>query len=1031
MGEGEPPKQIRKVVTVLFADVTGSTTLGERLDPETLREVMGLYFSSMKAIVSRYDGTVVDFIGDSVMAVFGIPRIHEDDAIRAVRAAWDMQAGLPALNEDLEKKWGVSMTIRVGVNTGVVSGDVTSSRSLVLGDAVNVAARLEKLGQPGDVLIGEDTYKVVRDLVEADPLESDEIRGKAKPVKAYRVLEVSSSPPLRRFDSPMVGRERESLLLQQAFERSATERSCHLFTVLGPAGVGKSRLVREFVRSLHGKARVLSGRCLAYGEGITYWPLIELMDEAAGLSFGDTPQEALAKLHQLVAGEQDASTIAARVAELVGVSSGNAAREESFWAVRRIFDALAADQPLVAILDDVHWAESTFLDLVEYVADWPSKASILIVCMARPDLLEMRPSWSGGKFNATSILMEPLDDDCCGEMAEKILGTSHLDPDTKQRIVESAEGNPLFVEELISMMIEEGHLHRSNGGWASIDVADIRVPPSIQALLSARLDRLTSEERTVIEAASVVGKEFTAAATAHLNPDSDRSEVKSHLLSLARKQLVHPQASAFTDEVFDFKHILIRDIAYEGMPKQVRAELHQRFAEYMEGTAGDRLVEYEEILAYHLEKSYSYRAELAAVAEPELELAKRAAYYLARAGRRALMREDQGAAANLLSRASMLLDQDDPERSRVAMDLASALVSVGDYAKASRILDEAADRAGVDGDEGTLWRARLERALIDLHTDPEGMTTKTLSSANEALKAFGRLGDEAGLALTNRVIAEVHWSLSQYAAAQEALKRGLTYARAADDLVEEMKMASWLPMTALWGSTPIEEGIALCREVLVRGPQSLRVECLTLGTLASLEAMGERFDESREMLRRARAIAEEIGTPQLICNVCEKAGLVETLAGNHAEAEAEYRRSYEIFDELGDRGWLPAFAAALAKSLCDQNKFTEAEPYAQVSEELAASDDVDAQIEWREAKARVIARRGLVEDALRLGREAVEIADRTDYLVSQANARLDLADVMQVAGNAEEARALVDEAIKLYEAKGNRAGVTRARELWS
>ena len=1018
------------MVTVLFADVTGSTTLGEQLDPEALREVMGRYFSTMKEIVSRYDGTVVDFIGDSVMAVFGIPQLHEDDAFRAAQAALDMQAALPVLNEELQSRWGLDMAMRVGVNTGVVSGDVSAGRSLVLGDAVNIAARLEKLAEPGQVLLGEDTYKVVRDLVDVDPVESDEIRGKTKAVKIYRLKGIAEAMPSRRIESAMVGRDRESLLLHQAFERAATGKSCHLFTLLGPAGVGKSRLIKEFVETLHDKARVLQGRCLAYGEGITFWPLAELMDDAAGLSSGDSADETRRKLHALVATERDAPTIAARVAQLIGVASGNASREESFWAMRKLFESLAADQPVVAVIDDVHCAETTFLDLVEYVADWAGEASILIICMARPELLELRPSWGGGKFNATSILMEPLDDTCCAELIENFLGGRPLDDKVKRRIAESADGNPLFVEELISMLIEEGHLQESNGSWVSSgDIADIPVPPSIQALLSARLDRLSAEERPVIEGASVIGKEFTARAAAHLIPEAIRPQARAHLLTLVRKQLVHPEVSTYEDESFRFRHILIRDVAYEGMPKQVRADLHERFAEWMEEAAGDRLVEYEEILGYHLERSFSYRAELAAVAEPEMVLAKRAAGYLSRAGRRALMREDPGAAGNLLSRASVLLEGDDPDRARLAPDLASALIGVGDYAKAIRVLEDAMDQARTSGDERALWHASLERALIQLHTDPEGQTAKTLTDTDKALEVFERHEDEAGLARTHRIVAEAHWELSQFGAAQEALKRGLVHARAADDPVEEMRMLSWLPTTALWGSTPVEEAVELCREVLELGPESLRVECLTLGTLAGLEAMREGFDEARDLLQRARAIGEDIGTPRLICNLCEKAGLVEMLAGNYEAAEAEYVKGYEIFDKLGDRVYLPSFAAALAGSLCEQGKFLEAARYSEVSEEMAVSGDVDAQIEWRRTKARIVARQGRAEEARQLGREAITIADKTDYLISQANARLDLADVMRLSGGGDEARALVDSAIGLFEAKGNRAGAKRAREL--
>ena len=367
----------RKTVTVVFSDVTGSTALGERLDPESLRRVLARYFELASHVVERHGGAVEKFIGDAVMAVFGIPHVHEDDALRAVRAAAELADALADLNAELERDFGTTLAVRIGVNTGeVVTG---TEERLATGDAVNVAARLEQAAEPGEILIGANTLRLVRDAVSVEAVPALEAKGKSEPLPAYRLLSVDSEAPAfaRRGDTPMIGRERQLKLLQNAFETAATEHSCHLVTVLGPAGVGKSRLVAEFVTSLD-EAMVVRGRCLSYGEGITYWPVVEVIKQIPDAE--TLVDGAAANALEAVLGEGDAA----------------ATPDEMAWAFRKLLEARAAEEPLVCIFDDIQWGEETFLELVEHIADLSRGAPILLLCMARPELLDRRPAWAGG-----------------------------------------------------------------------------------------------------------------------------------------------------------------------------------------------------------------------------------------------------------------------------------------------------------------------------------------------------------------------------------------------------------------------------------------------------------------------------------------------------------------------------------------------------------------------------------------------------------------------------------------------------------
>jgi len=653
------PREVRKTVTALFCDLVGSTTLAERHDPEVLKPVLQRYFEEMRAAVERHGGTVEKFIGDAVVAVFGIPQVHEDDAIRAVRAASEMRERLMAFAEGS----AVELVCRIGLTTGEVL--VAGEDQPPIGDTMNIAARLQSSAEPGEILIGEPTYRLVQDAVVAEPVEPLALKGKTEPVPAYRLLQVASLSPMRtrRLDAPMVGRTRERVLLQQAFERAISDRACQLFTVLGAAGAGKSRLVEEFLSGID-EANLMRGRCLPYGDGITYFPVAEAMKEALGLADFDDESSVREKIHAAVAEEDHAEAITANLAKLLAAGEGGAP-EETFWAIRRFLEVRGRERPVVVVFDDIHWGEPTFLDLVEHVADWSRDASILLLCMARPDLLDVRPGWAGGKTNAATISLAPLTEAECAELINHLVGSSDLPQEVRDRITGVAEGNPLFVEEMLRMLIDDGLLVRGGERWVPVgDLGDVSVPPTISALLSARLDRLSDAERTLIEAAAVCGKEFHRGAIGDLVPEDSSGDVDIHLRSLVRRELIGPQRSLLPGEdAFRFRHLLIRDAAYDSIPKHERADLHEAFADWLERVAGHRVAEQEEILGYHLEQAYRLRAELGPLDDQAKGLGERAAKLLMAAGRRALDRGDVPATLNLLSRAAELLPRI-PRRAR-------------------------------------------------------------------------------------------------------------------------------------------------------------------------------------------------------------------------------------------------------------------------------------------------------------------------------------------------------------------------------
>jgi class 3 adenylate cyclase/tetratricopeptide (TPR) repeat protein len=996
--------------------VTGSTALGEQLDPESLRNVMGRYFAVMREVIERHGGTVEKYIGDAVMAVFGVPVVHDDDAIRAVRAAAEMRSALERLNGDLRRERGLGLEARTGINTGsVVVGTGGPIDAIVVGDAVNVAARLQTAAAPGEIVIGAATYELVRDAVEVGPAEPLDLEGKAEHVVAHRLHRVAPGAEghRRRLDAPMVGRERELAALQQAFERAVSSGSGQLFTILGTAGVGKSRLVAEFLGSVRDRALVVRGRCLPYGEGITYWPVAEIVRQAAGIVDDDAAERARERIDAFVAGLPEAAAIARGLVGLIGLEA-SAGQEELVWAFRRALEHMADKGPLVVLIDDIHWAESTLLDLIESVADLVRDSPILFVCPARPEFLDERPTWGGGKLNATTILLEPLAEGSALELIDALVPGGALPSAVRTRIADAAEGNPLYVEEFLGTLIDDGALLAGQDGWvASRDLAAIAVPPTIRALLSARLDRLAPEERATAERASVVGRVFDQPSVVALSPAEGRSEVPRNLVGLVRKELIRPDRSGLAQgDSFRFRHMLIRDAAYDRLPKSERAELHELFAGWLEVAAGDRRNEVEEMVGYHLEQAFRYREELAPIDERARELGRRAAQRLIAAGSRALERRDVAATANLYGRASTLLEPADPERLAILPDLGRALDARGRFDDAEACFAEALERSEAAGNEGVMANVRIQRHLSG-HAGRDITADEKRRVADECSAIFERLGDDLGLALAWRLRGLASWSDGSVAGDEVALAKALDYARRAGSHWEATEIVGEISADLYWGPTPVLEAIRWSNDILAGAPDDRGMEMPISHALAHMHARLGDFELARSLAARCLEIASESGLLSDAAILTEVAADVETLAGDHEAAERILADGCDRFVAMGKTQRV--LEALHALSLVALGRPVDTERLAVMAAE--AGPQVKALLEAAIAGAH--RNGGRLVEAERSARSAVDYFATTDCITFHGNCALILGDVLRMSGRRGEADAAFQTALDLYRQKGS------------
>jgi DNA-binding SARP family transcriptional activator len=913
----------RKTVTVLFCELTPAE---EGLDPERLRRRTVRALAEARSVIEEHGGSVETRAGDELLGVFGIPAAHEDDALRAVRAAAELRGAVPEL--------------RVGLDTG----EVLAGHGFVSGEVVARSKRLQQEAAAGEALLGQATYSLCTDAVAVESAD-----------EAFRLLEVKAGaePLSRRLETPLVGRKRELAALKEAYEEARTEGRCRLVTVLGEPGIGKTRLARELVGEIRDEAAVLVGRCVSYGEGATWLPLGQMLEQA---------------------GER-----------LDAILEGAGSPGEVFLAARQVFEQLATERPLVLVFDDAHWAEPTLLDLVEYLAG-RAEGPILCLSLARPELVESRPALA-----PEAIELDALTDRQAVKLA------AGVEPELRDRVVAAAGGNPLFLEQLVEFGNETG----------SLDA----VPPSVEALLEARLDLLAPEQLTVLQRAAVVGLVFERADVQELGADVGL------LPELEEKGFVKRIRSGFR-----FHHVLVRDVAYASLPKAERAELHEQLADWL-GERGKA----DELVGYHLEQAYKLRRELGRVDGRARRLAADAGARLGAAGVAAWKHGDTTATVNLLIRATELLPERDVFRLELLCELGPALRTGSDLAAAEKTLAGAAETAASVDDRRLKLRARLELARVRLFSDPEGRADELLEVAAEAIPVFEAVQDDRSLSRAWLGIAVVHGPVHlRNAAAADAAERAVVhYRRSGWPFSAALGV---LTASLLHGPMPVPEAIRRCRKLLAGA--AIAGEANVLAPIAALEAMRGRFDEARRLIARARDLFRQLGqvaTEEANCGTV--AGAIELEAGDYAAAEQVLRSSCEVLEQAGDRAYLATTAAELANVLCLRERFDDADGWCRFAAELGASDDIITQALWRTARAKLLAREGLLEEAEEVAREAVRLIEDTDALNRKAESLLDLAGILEAAGRAEEAVEAVERAIDLFERKGNVAGARRAQTL--
>jgi class 3 adenylate cyclase/tetratricopeptide (TPR) repeat protein len=982
----------RKVVTVVFIDVAGSTALGEQLDPELLRSVMWRYFDAVQLTLERHGGTVEKFIGDAVMAVFGVPTLREDDALRAVRAAAEIGDALRGLNDELGREHGIEIATRTGVNTGeVIVGGGAPDQKLATGDAVNVAARLEQAAAPGKVLLGATTYAAVADFVRVEQAPPVDAKGKSEPLVAYRLVGLRPDVPAftRPIATPFVGRRDELARLRAAFGDVVASGSPMLATIVGTPGIGKSRLARELLGSIRDDARVLVGRCTAYGDGIPYLPLADVVRDAGDLS-------------QLLAGVEHGDAAARYVHGAIGGREGGGSPDETAWAFRRLFETLAAARPLVLVVDDIHWADPALLNLIEYVAASSSGARIFVLCTARPDLFDERPTWAAPRPSAMLVVLEPLADDDSVELVDALANA--LPPALHERIVATAEGNPLFLEQLLTHLADDPD---ADG-----------MPPTIQALLAARIDRLEPQERAVAQRGSVEGRLFHRGAVTALLDDGTGAGIGGTLLALTRKEFVRPDRSLFPgDDGFHFNHVLIRDVAYASMPKELRSRLHARLADWLE-TRDGHLSGHDEIVGYHLEQAYRLGVELG---RRDDDLALRAGRLLRRAGEAALDRYETTAATGLLGRANELLAHAPAERATMLTDLGRALRDAGSLVEAERVFEDAVAQAQSSGDELTELRAAVEHGnLMYMRGTAEAEDLRRI--AQRAIDAFRA---DADLADAWELMGTAELRARDRTAQLAALRHAREHAVASGNLRRQIEAWNQVGGSMLFGRTPLDEVKEFLEAEIVwareYGLPAVEADALLMGPYVDAR-LGD-LDLGREKLERSKAICRELGIAYGLAEAHMAGAELEVLAGDLAAAERELRDAMAVAAAMDAGHYVALYRARLARVLNDQGRHEEASAELEGAAEHRAGFPM-----WKVNRARVLAARGRLGEAVTLAREAVAMDVDRDNLTEWALTLVDFAEVLRAAGDRAGAEAALTEALALNDEKGNVVPAQQCRE---
>jgi class 3 adenylate cyclase/tetratricopeptide (TPR) repeat protein len=1039
-----------RIVTVLFCDLVHSTVLGRQLEPLVTKRVNDRYGEAVRRILGGGGARVGKRHGDGFMAAFGMLELHEDDALRAVWAAGELRAAIGELSEELRRERGVGLEIRIGINTGrLLVSDAGTLEEDLTGDAVNLAKKFEESAGAGEIILGEGTYRLVADRVKAEPAEPLAVDGFPRPRDTWRLLEVlpDGSGRGRRFHAPLVGRELEGELLRHLFERVVAEGSCHLANVLGPGGVGKSRLVDEFVDGLGGRAAVLRAHCLQLGSSVTVWPLVEIVRQAARISSADSPELARSRVAELVHGDERSELVTERVAQLLGVVAEAERPEGTLWAVHRLLQARARRDPLVVVIDDLHWADPILLDAVEQLIDLSQDIPMLLVCIARPEeLLSRGEGWPAATANALSLRLSPLGEREGEQLVGHLLG-GRVDPAVHALVTDRAQGYPLIVEELVANLRDEGRLQALGGRWVlRLEPADAgldrsSIPTSIHALLQVRLERLEAREargRAIIEAASVVGEQFHVGDVQALTGVEDPDEVDAVVQELVRVDLIRPDRSPAAVPLppgsgagYRFRHPMIQSVAYDRMPEDRRGELHERYAGWLAEQTRANPDQFDELVAHHFHEAYRYASKLDPSADRTRKVACRAGERYAVAGNRAVIRGDTRLVQAWLGRAVRLLPDDHEDRLKALPQLAEAQQASGKLKEAARAYQELAKSATAVGHDGLATHATIGRLRLTALHDPERFLREGGDQVELAIPVFERLDDPLGLAKAWHLLAYLHWTRGRLSVAGANAEKARTFARKARDRYWEAAILGQHCLILYWGSTPLDQVERANREALAeaqrRGMRGLEATALTV--LARIAALRSDLDEARQLVGAAHEITSDLGETLTQAADCLSQALIELLDDDLDAAEDMLRSGYQRLEQMGATGSLAPVAAMLARVVLLRGRGDEAEELTRTCERVAAPDQVDAQVKWRSIRAIALARRGDSEEAERLVREAVYRVDKTDQLDSRAEARVDLAEVLRLGGRHGEAGRVLDRAIALYREKGNEVAEAGARRL--
>jgi DNA-binding SARP family transcriptional activator len=978
------PMQFRRLASILVADIVASSP-GEEVDPETLHRILIRYYETVLGVVSAHGGAVERMAGDAVMAAFGVAVADESHALRAVRAAADLRAAVERLNAEADD--ATTLALRVGIATGevLVAGRHGGGEPLATGQAIGVAAALEQAADVGEIVVGPLTQRLVRAAATTEPLGELALPHRSKPIAAFRVLEVSSEQPTfgSLLDTPLVGRKRELRALRALLRETRSSGSARAVCLLGPPGVGKSRIVREVVRGARG-FDVHVARCPSYGRGITYWPL-----------------------RQLVGDDEDAIRAAvddARAADVLIRLDGPPA--EIAWAFRSWCEARARERPLLLAVDDLHWAEPTFLGLLEHLVEH-AEGPIATIGLSRDDLLDEQAGFLAALPNASRLVLDRLAPAETEVLVDELLGGAPLAPGVRARVFEVAEGNPLFVEQLVALAAEGDALG-----------ADQQLPVTIQALLAARLDRLGPGERAVLERAAVIGRDFTAEHVTALVDPVAVPTVERHVSSLTRRGFVEPRVRGG----LRFRHVLLQEAAYRAAPKRLRSELHERLADRLarEGAAGDELV------GFHLERAFRLRTELGPPDRAAAKLAEDAGRRLGDAGVRAWQRHDAPAALSLLERATALLPANDTRRLELLCELGSVLKWRMDDQRAVAVLEDVEAVAGEVRNDRLRLRAELELAWVRF---VHGRTPadEILALTERAIPVLESAGDDRALGQAWLLAAAVHGSIRlQWGPCEDAALRSLEHYRRAR--FSTTAGHAMLAAAAKNGPLPVDDAIARCEEFM-RSPASDRSSVAHLRIyVAHLEALRGNTVLAREHLSAAHEYVTGQGGA-VSPDWAHAAASVELLDGDAGAAVALVEDACVPLEEVGERAWVSTLTSLRAEARYAQGVFPDALEASGKAMRLAPPDDLIAQVAWRRARAKASARMGELTDGERLAREAVDLLEGSDDLGVRADTLVDLSEVLHLAGKEKQGFASADDALELLGRKGITAGRDRAQRL--